>query len=101
LATLVLAAVAILSAVAHGASAGVAPDAQVAAGASCSSPASTVRAWVAAWKAKDFKRMVALSEVSWRLRTTSPVQTLRAQYGFKNALSYRFVRCSANAYLLA
>jgi hypothetical protein len=38
--------------------------------------------------------MNQLSEVSWRLRTRGPVQTLRDQYGFKDVLSYRFVRCA-------
>jgi hypothetical protein len=64
--------------------------------ASCSAPAGVVSQWVAAWKAKNFGRMVALSEVSWRLRTSGAVGTLRAQYGFKDVLAYSFVRCTAN-----
>jgi hypothetical protein len=63
---------------------------------SCGAPSSIVANWVAAWKAKNFKQMVQLSEQSWRLRTSGAVGTLRAQYGFKDVLSYRFVRCSAS-----
>lgn len=65
--------------------------------ASCTVPATVVHDWVAAWKAKRFKLMAKLSEVSWRRRTTSAAQTLRDQYGFKDVLSYRFVRCTANS----
>lgn len=76
---------------------GVAQAYQMTAEASCTAPAAVVRDWVGAWKAKSFKRMTELSEVSWRRRTDSPMQTLRDQYGFKDVLSYRFVRCAANA----
>jgi hypothetical protein len=51
---------------------------------------------VAAWKLKNFKQMVQLSEQSWRLRSSGAAGVLRAQYGFKDVLSCRFVRCSAN-----
>jgi hypothetical protein len=73
---------------------GIAQGTQTATEASCAAPAGVVRDWVGAWKAKNFKRMNQLSEVSWRLRTRGPVQTLRDQYGFKDVLSYRFVRCA-------
>jgi hypothetical protein len=72
---------------------GIAQARETAAQASCAPPAAVVRDWVGAWKAKDFKRMTQLSEVSWRLRTRGTIQTLRDEYGFKDVLSYRFVRC--------
>lgn len=62
--------------------------------ANCTAPASVVRAWVGAWKTKDFKRMVALSQVQWRLTTPRPVERLEAYYGFKDVLGYRYLRCT-------
>jgi hypothetical protein len=76
---------------------GIAQARQTAGQASCTPPAAVVRDWVGAWKAKNFKRMTQLSEVSWLLRTRNPIQTLRDQYGFKDVLSYRFVRCAASS----
>jgi hypothetical protein len=42
------------------------------------------------------KRMLQLSEVNWRRTTGNPIQALRADYDFKDVLSYRFVRCTAS-----
>ena len=64
--------------------------------ASCAVPAQVVSDWVGAWKAKNFKRMVALSQISWRLRTPNGIQTLRDMYGFKDVVSYRVLTCRAN-----
>jgi hypothetical protein len=71
-------------------------DAQAASTASCTGPATVVRQWLEAWKTSNFKQMNALSEVSWRLRTSGPTETLRDQYGFKKVSSYSFVRCTSN-----
>jgi hypothetical protein len=56
-----------------------------------------MKGWLAAWKLKNFKEMVKLSEQSWRLRTSGAVGQLRNQYGFKDLLNYQFIRCSATA----
>src|SRR4051794_26178873 len=64
--------------------------------ASCSGAAAVTQSWVRAWKTKSFRAMVGLSQVSWRLRTPDAASTLSDQYGFKDVLAYRFVRCSAN-----
>lgn len=65
--------------------------------AACTSATTVMTSWLAAWKAKDFKRMVQLSERSWRLRTPDAVGQLRDQYGFKDVLTYRFRHCTGNA----
>ena len=62
----------------------------------CAAPASVLRSWVGAWKAKDFRRMVALSQVSWRKHQSQPVETLSSFYGFKDVLNYRYLRCEAS-----
>jgi hypothetical protein len=68
-----------------------------AAHASCVAPTVVMKSWLAAWKSKNFRRMVELSEQSWRLRASGAVGQLRDQYGFKDVLSYRFVRCSGSS----
>jgi hypothetical protein len=64
---------------------------------SCLPATSVMRSWLAAWQAQNFRRMADLSEVSWRQRARGPVGELRDQYGFKDVVSYRFVRCSGNS----
>ncbi len=48
--------------------------------------------WVAAWRVKNFKELVALSEISWRRRTRGAASELRDQYGFKDVLGFRITR---------
>jgi hypothetical protein len=72
---------------------GAAQAREAAPAATCAGPASVVQEWVAAWKAKRFRRMAELSEAGWRRTESNPVGTLRNDYGFKDVLSYRFVRC--------
>jgi hypothetical protein len=51
-----------------------------------------VAGWVAAWRAKNFKGMAALSEISWRRRTPGAASVLRDQYGFKDVVGFRVMR---------
>ncbi len=48
--------------------------------------------WVAAWRARKFRTMALLSQVSWRLRTPGAASLLSDQYGFKKVVGFRIVR---------
>lgn len=93
-AIVVLSATAVVATVQAASAEQVAPSANLA---GCPAPSSVMQDWIAAWKAKKFRRMVALSQVSWRSRTSDAAGLLDAQYGFKDVLSYRFVRCASNS----